>query len=147
MKEYWKGLTPEQKEARLDKQWEGRRAAKKKAYAASKHPEAHAAEEKARAEARAAEQKARADAFDSFVAQTPLTEEEIAASRESRVPLDAARRRAEALARDMDLQAKGPAGVKKAKKRKANREAVAKYSKRKRLQKELCYLGDLLSVI
>ena len=63
MKEYWKRLTPAQKEALLEKQFKGRRDAKKEAYAAAEpwaaRAEARAAEEKARAEERA---KARAKA-------------------------------------------------------------------------------------
>jgi len=67
LQEYWKGLTPTQKEARLENQWKGARDAKKKAYAAdaparAARNEARAAEEQARAEARAeAERRAAAE--------------------------------------------------------------------------------------
>ena len=65
LKEYWKRLTPTQKEARLENVFKGQRDAKKKAYAADEparaaRNEARAADERARAEARAAELQAAA---------------------------------------------------------------------------------------
>ena len=136
MNEYWKRLSPEKKEARLEKQrtggfgdvekvFIGARAAKKKAYAA---------DEPARA-ARAAEEQARADALVATLAElTELTEEETAALREGGQVGDLARRAVVARTVDADLQAKGKA--KEVKRRQQKRKQSVDERKKKKAKVE-----------
>ena len=104
--------------------------------------EARAAAEEARAEARAAEEKARADALAALAERTALTEEETAALREGGRVGYFARRAVVARATDEDLEAEGPAGVKKAKRRQDNRGDQQKCRKRKKEKAEVLALEE-----
>ena len=145
----------------LQKIFKAQRDAKKKAYAADEparnaRAEARAAEERARAEARAkaraAENKALAEARADTTGQaladacveikfrTPhahwLISTQVALSGAGGRVGDIARRAVVARATDADLQAKGAAGKKKAKRRQYDREYSGDYRKQKKAKVE-----------
>jgi len=145
MKEYWKRLTPAQKETRLENLFKGQRDAKKKAYAAAEpwavraearaaEERARAAEERARAEARATEERARAEALALAAATAPLTGAETAALRAGGRAADLVQRGVAARARDVEMLTEGKAA--KVLERQKNREDCRNYRKQKKAKGE-----------
>ena len=112
-----------------EKQFKGRRDAKKKAYAADEPERA------ARAEAQAAQEQARADELVATLAElTELTEEETAALREGGKVGDSARRGVVARARDVEMLTEGKAA--EVLKRQQGRKHSANHRKKKKAKVE-----------